>query len=127
MKKNYDLFLSNAKDVAQKLHTEGNSKLAEMIEELVRRNECLEENFDRNCEMLKVARWARDEAREQLDLIRQSGGRTEMLRPEPSRLEIAAILKSGWLVNSQAWAPTKGDSVFFEQADSLIAASKETK
>jgi len=49
-------------------------------------------------------------------------------RPEPSRLEISAMLKSGWFANSEAEIKDDQDPKWWiEQADALIAAAKEGK
>jgi chromosome segregation ATPase len=46
-------------------------------------------------------------------------------RPEPSRLEIAAMLKAGWFANRDADFNATDDGWWIEQADALIAAAKE--
>jgi hypothetical protein len=53
--------------------------------------------------------------------------RTEMTRPEPSRLEIAAMLKAGWFANRDADFNATDHKWWIEQADALIAAAKEGK
>jgi hypothetical protein len=47
------------------------------------------------------------------------------VRPEPSRLEIAAMLKAGWFANSDADFNATDHKWWIEQADALIAAAKE--
>jgi len=45
-------------------------------------------------------------------------------RPEPSRLEIAAMLKAGWFANPDSLARRDDDPTWWmEQADALIAAA----
>ena len=49
-------------------------------------------------------------------------------RPEPSRLEIAAMLISGWFANPEALSRKDQDSKWWlKQADALIAAAREAK
>ena len=50
-----------------------------------------------------------------------------LVRPEPSRLEIAAMLKAGWFANRDADFNATDHGWWIEQADELIAAEKETK
>jgi len=45
--------------------------------------------------------------------------------PEPSRLEIATILKAGWLSNPDADFENEDDSWWIEQADKLIKANRQ--
>ena len=49
------------------------------------------------------------------------------VRPEPSRLEIAAMLKAGWFANPDFDFNATDQKWWIEQADALIAAAKETK
>jgi hypothetical protein len=50
------------------------------------------------------------------------------VRPEPSRLEIAAMLKAGWVANPDVFSRRDDDPAWWiEQADALIAAAKEGK
>ena len=51
----------------------------------------------------------------------------ESTRPEPSRLEIAAMLKSGWFANREADFNARDHGWWLEQADALIAAAREGK
>jgi Skp family chaperone for outer membrane proteins len=51
----------------------------------------------------------------------------ERTRPEPSRLEIAAMLKAGWFANRDADFNATDHKWWIEQADALIAAAKEAK
>ena len=48
-------------------------------------------------------------------------------RPEPSRLEIAAMLKAGWFANRDADFNATDHKWWIDQADALIAAAKEKK
>jgi len=45
--------------------------------------------------------------------------------PEPSRLEIATILKAGWWSNPEADYKNEDDSWWIEQADKLIKANRQ--
>jgi DNA repair exonuclease SbcCD ATPase subunit len=51
----------------------------------------------------------------------------ERIRPDPSRLEIAAMLKAGWFANRDADFSVTDHKWWVEQADSLIAAAKEAE
>jgi hypothetical protein len=48
-------------------------------------------------------------------------------RLEPSRLEIAAMLKAGWFANRDADFNATDHKWWIKQADALIAAAKEGK
>jgi hypothetical protein len=48
-------------------------------------------------------------------------------RPEPSRLEIAAMLKAGWFANRDADFNATDHKWWIEQADELIAAARKAK
>jgi len=48
-------------------------------------------------------------------------------RPEPSRLEIAAMLKAGWFANGDVDFYATDHKWWIEQADALIAAAREAK
>jgi hypothetical protein len=62
-----------------------------------------------------------------LERKRHIGEVTEMVRPEPSRLEIAAMLKAGWFANRDADFNARDYGWWIEQADMLIAAAREGK
>jgi hypothetical protein len=56
----------------------------------------------------------------------QSGDATEMIKPAPSRLEIAAMFKAAWFANSGYNAVDAcDDGWWIEQADNLIEANKK--
>jgi hypothetical protein len=80
----------------------------------------------------------RDDARAEVERLKAiEKGRTEIgqyklsqqtaTRPEPSRLEIAAMLKAGWFANRDADFNATDQKWWIEQADALIAAAKEAK
>jgi hypothetical protein len=78
----------------------------------------------------------RDEAlaevkRLKMDLrILNETARNEQLvaaRPEPSRLEIAVMLKAGWFANRDADFNARDHKWWIEQADAFVAAAKEGK
>jgi hypothetical protein len=51
---------------------------------------------------------------------------TKMIKPEPSRLEIAAMFKSAWFANSDYRSEDVcDDGWWIEQADKLIEANKK--
>lgn len=54
--------------------------------------------------------------------------RPEWVKKDPSRLEIAAMLKAGWFANPDALTMRDEDPKWWiERADELIAAAKEVK
>jgi hypothetical protein len=70
--------------------------------------------------IIELAR-ERDEARAEVEQAKTT-------RPEPSPLEIAAMLKAGWFANPDALTRRDDDPKWWiERADELIAAAKETK
>jgi len=53
---------------------------------------------------------------------------TKMIKPEPSRLEIAAMFKSAWFANSDYNSSDAcDDGWWIEQADKLIEANKNDR
>ena len=69
------------------------------------------DNFAKKIEQIKVER----------------GNQQAMPRQEPSRLEIAAMLKAGWFANQDADFHATDHKWWLEQADKLIAAAKQAK
>jgi hypothetical protein len=77
----------------------------------------------------------RDEARDQVAQLKETVAAYEQATvkqsltvcPEPSRLEIAAMLKAGWFANRDADFNATDHKWWIEQADALIAAAKEAK
>jgi len=78
----------------------------------------------------------RDEARAEVEQLKQAlhdarlenSGQAALLertRPEPSRLEIAAMLKAGWFANRDTDFNRTDHAWWIEQADALIAAARE--
>lgn len=66
----------------------------------------------------------RDEARAEVERLKNHiPAATKMIRPEPSRLEIAAMLQAGWLANPESEIDNQHDW-WLAQADALIAAAK---
>jgi len=121
---------------------------ADRLEELARERDTEEKradgHYENYCEILKqIDRIAnqRDEAwaevqrlKRQNDQLRQGWSNTIMdgedipsALPEPSRLEIAAMLKAGWFANRDADFNAADHGWWVEQADALIAAAKEAK
>ena len=88
---------------------------ADRLEELQRLNESMQ--VDRDL-WIKVGR-------EKLEAAYATG--VLPVRPDPSRLEIAAMLKAGWFANGDADFNATDHGWWIEQADALIAAAKETK
>ena len=62
----------------------------------------------------------RDEARAEVKRLKSQ----VQAHPEPSRLEIATILKAGWLSNPECDSQSD-DAWWIEQADKLIKANKQ--
>jgi hypothetical protein len=86
---------------------------------------------------MKAAIKERDEARAEVETLKQAlhdarlensgqAAQLERTRPEPSRLEIAAMLKAGW-INPDPKYPDNDPYWWLQQADELIAAAKEGK
>jgi len=80
----------------------------------------------------------RDEARAEVERLKAelhdtiksyklSNLQPKTIRPEPSRLEIAAWLKAGWFANRDADFNAADHGWWVEQADKLIAAAREAK
>jgi len=63
----------------------------------------------------------RDEDRAELKRLKSQ----VQTHPEPSRLEIATILKAGWWSNPNADFKNEDDSWWIEQADKLIKANRQ--
>jgi hypothetical protein len=65
-----------------------------------------------------------DEARAEVERLKDHvPDATKMIRPEPSRLEIAAMLQAGWLANPESEIDNQHDW-WLAQADALIEAAK---
>lgn len=64
------------------------------------------------------------EAEAEIDRLKYQLNKT---RQEPSRLEIAAMLKAGWFANREGDFHSTSEKWWLEQADKLITAAKETK
>jgi hypothetical protein len=97
-------------------------KLAAAIKEreieLLRRDvgKLLKENWQLGIE--------RDEARAEVERLKHYiPDATKMIRPEPSRLELAALL----MIRRVEPALHRAVEMSFEEADALIAAAKEAK
>jgi len=72
----------------------------------------------------------RDEARAQVERLKLEPKtiiQQTTFRPEPSRLEIAAMLKAGWFANRDSNFDAGDSGWWIEQADKLIAAAREAK
>jgi len=81
------------------------------------------------CEEIHSKDWEDQarEARKERDEAGDEVKRLKISRPEPSRLEIAAMLKAGWFANSDCDFDSVGDAWWIEQADALIAAAQKYK
>lgn len=75
---------------------------------------------DRLCAAIKETQEARAEVERLKNHIPDA---TKMIRPEPSRLEIAAMLQAGWLANPESEIDNQHDW-WLAQADALIEAAK---
>jgi chromosome segregation ATPase len=75
---------------------------------------------DRLCAAIKETQEARAEMERLKNHLPDA---TKMIRPEPSRLEIAAMLQAGWLANPESEIDNQHDW-WLAQADALIEAAK---
>jgi hypothetical protein len=126
MKKQQDPLIEKARIIAEAMKQNGDHQSAKVIQDLVRDHEIANENHARDLELIKNLRGCRDQAREELDLIRLKSGKSiETARPEPSRLEIAAMLMQGFIAGG-GW-PKDASAFSLKYADDLIAAAKEEK
>ena len=111
---------------------------ADRLEELARERDIetkrADGHYDNYCEILKqidsIAN-QRDKARDEVERLKAelSNPQPKTTRPEPSRLEIAAMLLAGWFGNfdnPDALACPR-PKWWIQQADALIAAEKEAK
>ena len=117
--------------IIQALRADGEPKLlllaADRLEELQQKCNM---HYETICDLTKE----RDEARAELKEFKarlESSLTKELvtlIRPEPSRLEIAAMLKSGWFANPEAEIKDDQDPKWWiEQADKLIAAAAKVR
>jgi hypothetical protein len=126
MKKQQDPIIEKARIIAEAMKQNGDHQSAKVIQDLARDHEIANENHARDLELIKNLRGCRDQAREELDLIRLKSGKSiETARPEPSRLEIAAMLMQGFIAGA-GW-PKDASAFSLKYADDLIAAAKEEK
>lgn len=88
---------------------------------------------DRLEELSKLLKSAKlDNDRYQRDLMQykcpENPYRPDWVKKDPSRLEIAAMLKAGWFANPDALTRRDEDPKWWiERADELIKAAKEAK
>jgi chromosome segregation ATPase len=77
-------------------------------------------------ERLGIAAKEAIEASAEVERLRNhTGAIIKLIRPEPSRLEIAAMFKAAWLSNADYKSEDRCDEGWWiEQADALIAAAK---
>jgi hypothetical protein len=76
-------------------------------------------HYETICELTKE----RNEARAEVERLKAD----KQTRPEPSRLEIAAMLKAGWFANCDVDFYATDHKWWIEQADALIAAAREAR
>jgi len=89
-------------------------------------------HYENYCEVLKrIDRIAnqRDKAWDEIERLKAelNNLQPKPTRPEPSRLEIAAVLKAGWFANRDADFNAADHGWWVEQADKLIIAAREAK
>jgi len=109
---------------------------ADRLEELARERDTEEKradgHYENYCEILKqIDRIAnqRDKAWDKVERLKGelSNLQPKTTRPEPSRLEIAAMLKAGWFANHDVDFNAADHGWWVEQADKLITAAREAK
>jgi hypothetical protein len=121
-------------DVPATCLREAADRLEELQWKLDIENKRADGHYENYCGILKqIDRIAnqRDKAWDEVERLKAelSNLQPKTTRPEPSRLEIAAMLKAGWFCNfdnpdALACPPPKW---WIEQADALIAAAREGK
>jgi len=112
---------------------------ADRLEELQRLNDSMQVDRDLwikvGREKLEATENERNEARAEVERLKETAAAYEQatvkqsltVRLDPSRLEIAAMLKAGWFANRDADFNATDHKWWIEQADALIAAAKEGK
>ena len=125
-------------DVPATCLREAADRLEELQKEIKELEKACNEQAARKMEYRKewgVLIVERDEARAEVkrlkqelhDTIESDNLQPKTTRPEPSRLEIAAMLKAGWFANHDVDFYATDHKWWIEQADALIAAAKECK
>ena len=103
---------------------------ADRLEELQRLNDSMQTDRDLwikvGREKLEAVEKERDEACAEVERLKAEL-QCKQTRPEPSRLEIAAMFKAGWFANPDVDFYATDHKWWIEQADALIAAAKEAK
>jgi hypothetical protein len=113
--------------IIEALRADGEPKLlllaADRLEELERElTETIRERYKTVAELIKQ----RDEANAEVQRLNQQLANAPQVRPEPSRLEIAAMAMQGKLADGGYEAPRLA-SAALRYADALIAAAKGAK
>jgi len=104
-------------------HYENYCEVLKRIDRIANQRDEARAEVERLEKLARAAAITRDQYQEQLQILK----RLLPTRPEPSRLEIAAMLKAGWFANSDCDFDCVGDAWWIEQADKLIAAAREAK
>lgn len=145
MKSSTETIISALRVLARDIQTDDGvvntclEEAAGRLEELQRANKntladlavAIERRDDSYAEIKTVRRELSESIRERnktvSNLIEQRDKALASARQEPSRLEIAAMLKAGWFANRDADFNATDQKWWIEQADALIEAAKETK
>jgi len=123
------LCLMEAADRLEELQQERDMSVKALVRNSFDKKKMMQERDEARAEVERLEKLARaaaitrDQYQEQLQILK----RLLPTRPEPSRLEIAAMLKAGWFANSDCDFDCVGDAWWIEQADKLIAAAREAK
>jgi hypothetical protein len=121
--------LREAADRLEELEKERDMAVEALVRESSDRKKMMEHRDEARAEverlekLARAAAIARDQYREQLQILKRS----LPTRLEPSRLEIAAMLKAGWFANRDSDFNAADHGWWIEQADKLIAAAREGK
>jgi len=104
-------------------HYENYCEVLKRIDRIANERDEARAEVERLEKLARAAAIARDQYREQLQILKRS----LPTRLEPSRLEIAAMLKAGWFANRDSDFNAADHGWWIEQADKLIAAAREGK
>jgi chromosome segregation ATPase len=104
-------------------HYENYCEILKKIDSIANQRDEARDEVERLEKLARAAAIARDQYREQLQILKRS----LPTRLEPSRLEIAAMLAAAWFANAdpRGFAAETEWAWFLGQADALIATARE--